>query len=176
MAKMTCAAAMAAGALARERDPLHRGAYKLREVRSWTTRCLEDVEVISKYKGKALIGRLRHCTSDDKVPWLKARPADIAHDLGYYVLPGIAALIGDGLPPIVVNRLAKEAEAAAGLLVARCQSVHDLIYKNINHEYLHMENGESMVGALLSDMLCIVDRALDKYNWHEAEQQLLQPS
>lgn len=154
----TCQDAFDAAAIDRKNYPLNQGEYKLREVRHTISGWKKELVRISDYiKNKSKRHGLSHCTADDAGYWLKDLLALIAYELGYNVLPSIAALIADGVPSQTVNHLMSQATQLTGHLVAQCESARTLLKQGINDEYKRMEAGHSTIEPILDQILALID-------------------
>jgi hypothetical protein len=83
--------------------------------------------------------------------YLKCIPELLAHLMGYKILPGIAALEGDGVPKAEVERLTRRAESDAQRLLADCEAARLRLKGGIKHEYEAMRDGESTISILLDE-------------------------
>ena len=118
MTTSLCQEAFERGARNRLNHPLDRGRYKLEEIDHDLRSIVEDLKVIARYKqGIARPTDISHCTKDDLSIWLKGLPELMSRWAGYYILPAISALQGDGLPLDLVVRLTAEAKTLADDLV-----------------------------------------------------------
>jgi len=100
------------------------------------------------------------CTVDDKHTWLKDLPLNVAHRLGYEVLPGLRALVRDGAARRDISIAYPLIEQAAHDLVDRLESVRVSIRKCIDYEYWHMQQGGSLLEPVVNDAISLTQRAL----------------
>lgn len=150
MSKLDCHQKFLEGQQRREPHVLRRGVYKLEEMRLQYDPMIDDVRQIIKYKsGITIQPRLICCTTEDMAVWLKKAPGDVAFDLGYYLLPAVAALTGDSVPGSTVDSMTTRFRHLARHLVNSCQAAHVAIKRSIAIEYRRMRYGESYVLPLL---------------------------
>lgn len=150
------------GRAARQRYPLHSGAYKLAETVDVFRSCQATLDSIAVDRRQNAKGHGRHlggCTSDDAHIWLKRLPGVVARGLGYNVLPAIAALGADGVDPRDVKNALTQAQAAAAALVRDCEEVHLSLKAGIAPEYRALRGGYSDLPRLLDRALDIVESA-----------------
>jgi hypothetical protein len=83
--------------------------------------------------------------------YLKSIPVRLAELVGHKVLPGIAALEGDGIPRAEVIRLKHRAEIDAHQLPADCEAARLRLKGGILQEYAAMRRGKSYLSKLISD-------------------------
>lgn len=157
-----CLRAFKKGQAERLARPLPFGLYKLNEARSTLVMVLQTMKNVGKFIRDGQRGYgigLGGCTSDDKAKWLKDLPAVVAHELGYNVLPAIAALAANGvLPSDIVPIIAKATDEAAQI-VAQCELVRETLRAGIKREYDLMRQGDSMLAPLLQDAIDLIDQA-----------------
>lgn len=160
-----CHDAFAAGQEQRRRVPLREGAYKVREGIGILVRQKKTVENIARvvavgatFEKNELLGC---CMSSDKAPFMKRIPGSIADVVGNMILPGIAALGGDGVPTAVVATVVQRAKTQASLLLQDCDCIHALLKQGIGREYAAMKAGQSHLLALLTQAEGIAREALD---------------
>lgn len=140
---------------------LHSGVYKLEEIRYQYQSMIDDIDEIARLKcGHTRHPCLDHCTTMDMAQWLKKRPAHVAFDLGYYLLPSIAALHGDHVPMSVITIMTAQYSGSVDALLDRCQAVQDAISKHIEVEYTCMREGRSLIRPLLCEMEALCAHAL----------------
>ena len=162
-----CRQAFDEGRAKRLKFPLHNGAYKLREAQRGLDRCLETVATLDAIATDRKAGPngqtrlLGCCTSDDDAVWLQRLPESIAFDLGYYTLPAIVALRGDGVPSAALNRTLAEAEHEVRKLVVACEATRVTLQQGIALEYERMEAGNSALRPLAQRAAQIAQSGLD---------------
>ncbi len=161
--KSQCLEAFNRGLEARKAYPLPSGRYKLKEVRRGLGESLQTLNEINSAKCAERDRQPRR--QRPKVPegaarLIKLLPEWIAHDLGYYVIPAVEALAGDGLPAAQVKMLALHARKKSADIVQRCDAVHDRLRNGIGVEYAHMTHGDSMLEPLLRDAIRLIDEML----------------
>lgn len=116
---------------ARMKYPLHSGRYKLEEaltlVRDWQYTLNE---VGAYLRGELLLpaGAVlgNHCTTDDLEEWLTSIMEAVTWQLGYYVLPAVSALEGDGLPDYEVVRLAAFTQTGVKVIADQYAQVREV--------------------------------------------------
>lgn len=108
-----CRAAFEKGLLDRKKYPLPHGAYKLDEV-------VERIEREAAFDRTNVTkqGRLNPRSALLRIP--RRLPEMIAWDLGYNVVPAVAALVGDGVPASQVQDLLRTARERAVEIVHQC--------------------------------------------------------
>jgi len=161
MRKPNCHESFRKGKLLRLQHPLENGHYKLVECRTRLQSCLDEVGRIRAFVRKeATQWSLMQCTVDDKHTWLKDLPLNVAHRLGYEVLPGLRALVRDGAARRDISIAYPLIEQAAHDLVDRLESVRVSIRKCIDYEYWHMQQGGSLLEPVVNDAISLTQRAL----------------
>lgn len=157
----TCQDAFDAAAIDRKNYPLNHGEYKLREVRNTISGWKKELIQITAFKkDKTKRHGLTHCTADDAGYWLKGLLEMIAHELGYNVLPSIAALIADGVPNNTVGSLLHQATQRSLRLVGQCESASKLLSQGVSEEYKRMKAGQSSIEPILDQILALIDTVL----------------
>ena len=158
-----CTKAFEDGTQARCAYPLHAGAYKLRESYRHFIGWRNEITRINAFKHqKASRHSLRHCTSDDCSKWLKDLPEAIAFELAHNVLPGINALVADGVPPALCASALSQAIPAVNQLVEECDWARCIVSRRIANEYEHMKVGGSYLYPLVSEAIRILEAAFQQ--------------
>lgn len=153
-----CSKAFNDGSQLRCVSPLHSGKYKLHEAYGSFVGWRDEIARISAFKHrKASRHSLRHCTPDDCAKWLKDLPESIAFQLAYKVLPGINALVADGVRPSLCNSALSQATPTVHLLVGDCNQARLIVSRRIADEYEHMKGGGSYLSPLVSEAIRIMD-------------------
>jgi hypothetical protein len=137
----------------RAKYPLTKGRYKLDEARH----AIEDwhkliVTVAKRVRTGSVFGvdeNLGPCMADEREAYLEELPDRLANLVGYYILPAIAALEGDGVPKAEVERLLRHAETDAKRLLAECEAARARLNGGIDHEYGAMRRSENGLLSLL---------------------------
>ena len=109
------------------------------------------------YKGQ-ILGHC--CTTDDKAVWIKSIPAQVAHNLGFDILPAIAALINDRLSKRDTEATLAIANGMAKALLKDCEQQEARLKGGISAEYGMMKTGFSEVHGLLVQTDRIAEDAL----------------
>lgn len=158
----TCHDAFEAGCNERAKHPLREGQYKLEEARREIDRWHKLVWTIAtRIRAGGKFGPNEHlgpCMAEERGAYLKSIPVRLAELLGYKVLPGSAALKGDGVPKAEVQRLLALSKADAERLIAECEAVRIRLKGGIDREYRAMRQGESALIGLLEAAKDMVDR------------------
>jgi hypothetical protein len=145
----------------REKYPLQSGAYKLREAVDMLIRFEDEIQTLAhcREQKRPMVGR---CTNGDQAKWLKDLPAKtIPYYLGYYLLPAIKALDGDGVLRQTINEFLPFFEQEITNLLDRCDGAYNMIKNRIGHEYEQWNDNESVLIPLLDTSLWLVELALD---------------
>lgn len=154
MAKLqTCQDAFRVGRAERDNHPLRSGLYKLEEARQDIESWRELLSTIAaRLRSGGTFGadeNLGPCMAQERGIYLKGLPGRLAQLIGYKILPGIAALGGDGIPRVEVERLLHSAQTKAQHLIADCESVRLRLEGGIDHEYREMRQGNGALIGLL---------------------------
>jgi len=165
MVQETCYEVFQDGCLTRIKHPLPYGHYKLREC--WerlggTARELDRIKELVSGRGDKW--SLMHCTSEDKHVWLKSVPYSVAWRLGYEVLPGLKALIGDGVPQAEIDSLFPTLAQNVKALVSRLETARRRISKDIGYEYLLMRQGTPLLSPLVKEAIYLSEQALQLHS------------
>lgn len=171
MISTPCHDAYDAGQAFRQRVPLNAGAYKIREAVTQLARMGQCVSAVGdKIRRGEKFGEyeeLYGCLGHERGRHLKAMPRTIAEFLGGMILPGIAELAVDGVPPSEVGRAYRQADRDVQQLLRDCEKALQLLRRGVRHEYDAMRQG----GSHLQDLLCraeaIGQRALDLVDAHK---------
>lgn len=167
-----CRAAFDEAEAFRRSVPLPSGQHKLREAASELAQIRATVNAIGDsvrtprdYRPGQLLGM---CTMDDRAVWLKRLPKILAEKLGLKILPGIAALAGDGVPPDVAAHESREATEQAEQLLTRCERLHARLKSGIKPEYDALKRGNSEIYDLLDEVEDMTDWGLRVLEVHGA--------
>jgi len=167
-----CHDAFTAGQAFRQTVPLRAGAYKIGDTMRRLTRLRRCVETIAnKVRRGDKFGEyedLHCCLGHERGAYLKDMPKLIANTLGEAILPGIAELAADGVPPSEVARAYRQAERDVQGLLWDCEKAHQRLQRDIRHEYTAMRQGGSHLLDLLRQAEAIGQRALDLVDAHNA--------
>lgn len=159
-----CRAAFDASWALRREHLLRSGRYKLEEAHRDLLRMRKTVVSIADGitgRAKHKVGQsLGYCTNDDKAYFLKRLPKTVASSLGGTILPGIAALEGDGVSKATVRDLTTSADRTALALLEECDMVHSILAGGIQREYDAMRRGSSYALNLLDQALNLTERGL----------------
>jgi len=161
MRKMGCYEHFAQGFTDRKKWLLHRGLYKLQEVRKSFQSDLEEVVRIERHvRKKTSYPGLVHCTQEDKYIWLKRLPGYIAYMLSFNVLTGLVALEGDQIDQKTIIKIRSRVEPRIDSLIHELERIRCLIAKNIHAEYSAMSAGNSLLTPLVERAIALVDEIL----------------
>jgi hypothetical protein len=151
----TCRDTFNAARTQRTKHPLTKGRYKLDEARHAIEDWRATVETITeRVRTGSKFGtdeNLGSCMSYERGAFLKELPQKVAELVGYHILPGIAALEGDGVKKAEVQGLLSRAETDAQRLIAGCEALRLRLKDGIEHEYRAMRQSESHLSGLLED-------------------------
>jgi uncharacterized protein YhaN len=151
----TCHEIFHAARAQRTKHPLTKGRYKLDEARHAIEDWRATVETITeRVRTGSKFGtdeNLGSCMSCERGAFLKELPQKVAELVGYHILPGIAALEGDGVKKAEVQGLLSRAETEAQRLIAGCEALRLRLKDGIEHEYRAMRQRESQLYGLLED-------------------------
>lgn len=159
-----CRAAFDEAEAFRRSVPLTSSQHKLREAASELAQIRATVDAIADsvrtprdYRPGQLLGM---CTMDDRAVWLKRLPTILAEKLGRKILPGIAALAGDGVPSDVAAHETREARQQAEQLLTRCEALYARLKRGIAPEYEALKRGDSELFDLLDEVEDMTDWGL----------------
>lgn len=168
----SCRRAFDKGQADRRNYPLTSGAYKLRNVIDSLTKDLAAIDAIGDYlmdkKRYARPAHLLRCTSDDMAIWLKALPEATAHQFGHDVLPAVAAMRGDGVPPSEADAAARQFTRRIQVYVDQCESQHTRLKSGIAGEYASIKSGCSDLYGLITEGRRITRDALEIADGHKS--------
>jgi hypothetical protein len=125
--KLTCKKTFEKALADRRASPLPSGVYKLKNARDWLEDSLDGVQTVDLFKiarGNARneVARhlaFEHCQPDEIPSWLAEKPTFVAWVLGWAVVPALAALPGDGVPPHVADTMRRAATPTIADMVDR---------------------------------------------------------
>lgn len=159
----TCREAYQHGVNSRLAYPLHSGLYKLVESKDRIERVGMEIirisEVIAKQRHPA---SLMHCTLEDKAYWLREVPFNIAYRVGYEIIPGFRALVGNGVPPIQAETAAEFVESVIPQYLSLWDELGSSYNRRIAYEYERMRNGHSNAQRVVDDALSLIDLAVSR--------------
>lgn len=159
----TCADVFTEAQKRRLSFPLSAGAYKIDEgIRSLQSIGGTIETIQEKIVTRKRFGYNEHlgcCLGFERGSYLKSVPKRISETLGYDILPGIAALRGDGCDAMLVQSAYKQAYNEALHTILRCDDYHELIKSSISVEYEAMRNGNSILFDLIRSAIFIGEKA-----------------
>lgn len=168
-----CRDAFDRGQSDRQPHRLKTGAYKIGNVRDDLTRSLRTMDAIRAFKCRRRHSRrpapLGCCTSEEMPLWIKRQPEALAHQLGYDLLPAIAALGGDGVPDADVADALCELRPEIDALVQRCEWEHARLQSAVRYEYTALRAGRSALCKLMEDARSLAEAAYQHYVTVEQE-------
>ena len=126
----------------RQNHPLRNGAYKLREAADRLDRFEREIHLLTDclLLRKPLRGM---STYGDHATWLKRMPIEIAHLMGYYVLPAILKLDADGVSTTVLQQKLHWFRQEISGVVNQCETSRRIMKQGIKHEYNRWKGGDS---------------------------------
>lgn len=147
----------------KERPFGNKSAYKIREsqsnIESITSTVTAIIEHVSNGECSSPPVLLGGCTSADKDIWLAALPSNLADELGFNLIPAIAALSVEGVPEPAIESFAQSINSSVQQLLDDCDAVQAAISNSIAEEYARMKRGQSSMLGICNDALQIADRA-----------------
>lgn len=139
-------------------------AYKVRESRDNLAHERAVVASIADYlRARPGYGRcsiLLGCTEEDKAHRLKCIPQNIAHELGYSLIPAVSALALEGVPAVDINLFIRAIKPQVDRLLADCDAVRRATARSIKPEYAALKAGYSPIEQISADALNIADKAV----------------
>ena len=161
MPQKTCYETYQESRAKRAENPLPFGHYKLTECRDRLENTAQELDRIKELvSGQGDRWSLKHCVSWDKYRWIKEVPNAVAWRLGYEVLPGLAALTGDGVSQAKINACYPTLKRDVIALLPRLEIARQAITKNIGYEYRLMRLGTPMLRPLVEEAIGLTERAL----------------
>jgi len=171
MIPIPCHDAYQAAQAFRQSVPLSAGAYKIDEAVTSLTRMGQCVDAICDKIRRGEKFRydedLYCCLSHERGRYLKGMPEIIAEILGSKIVPGIAKLAADGVPPSEASRAYRQAERDVQALLRDCEEVNALLQRGVRHEYAAMGQGGSHLQDLVRRAEAIGRHALDLVDAHK---------
>lgn len=153
---MTCHDIFKTARAERAKHPLAEGRYKLEEARREIEGLQTLVNTIAqRVRAGAPFGEAENlgpCMANERGTYLKGIPERLAGLMGSKILPGIAALEGDGVPKADVKRVLSRAENDAKRLLDDCEAARLRLKGGISREYDAMKRGDSMLLVLLNNV------------------------
>lgn len=149
----------------RSKYPFDRvSAYKVRESRSnleYEGRAAASVaQYLTTKPGYGRAGILVSCTEVDKAVRLKRIPNNIAYELGYNLIPALAALTVEGVPEADISNFITSIMPKVDRLLNDCEAVRLATARSIQREYGSMRQGRSEMAVLCERALNIADQAV----------------
>ena len=150
----------------RKRYPLRSGKYKLDEVGQTLDKILRGFDNIVEYRNgehglfyeKSDLGGFLAFEMDT---WLRDVPTTLSGFLGYKLLPGVAALVGDGLSTSIVTQEVQKLNAFTSQFLSDCDAAHLLLKGPASAEYARLEDGSSNLVWLTQRLKAQVEILLD---------------
>ena len=164
--KDTCKETFADATKKRKAYPLTSGAYKLHEARRALAEQLVTVRAIELIVAKKLQPQPDElldglcCLAGERNVWLRSLPSSIAWILGYYIVPAVGAMAGDGVSRGALARIIGIARAESERVVAACDEAVALINSSDEETDFAGRRGNSSIKELLFDALALADAAL----------------
>ncbi|MCR9178849.1 MAG: hypothetical protein NXH71_01255 [Erythrobacteraceae bacterium] len=147
-------------------------AYKVRE--SWDVlhRNLATVLSIAAYlrarKSDRHPSMLVGCTEEDKAYRLKRVPQIIARELGYNLLPAVAALHLEGVPEADIIAFIQSIKPKVDRILAQCDAIEAATARSIKSEYAALKSGSSPLAGVCTDALDVAEQAVSFCKEHGA--------
>ncbi len=146
-------------------------AYKVREsfenIENMCSTVVEIINVVSKGATRSPPVLLGGFTSEDKGIWLKDLPANLAHELGYNLIPAIESLSVEGVPPAAIKAFIQSIKGSVHQLLADCDAVQAATSRTIKGEYALMKQGRSSALRICNDAFQIADLAAAFCDLHD---------
>jgi hypothetical protein len=147
-----------AGIESRRHSPLLMGEYKLQEASRHLKSFREEMELMRGLKSnqEEFYG-LRHSISEDCYKWAEKIPMVVAHYLGYFVLPAISALSGDGVSAESINAIKKKHRCTIKELIESADQIFQRFHlKKCGINYPWTTYGQEAQG-LLKELIQVID-------------------
>ena len=159
----TCHEAYQCGIESRKAHPLNAGMYKLVESKDRIERIGQEIERISAVVRKVEPpSALVQCTMGDKAMWLRDVPLNVAHRLGYEIVPSLRALVFDGVPCTTAGNAAKFIQSEIAQHLCQWDGWRHSYRRKIANEYARMRNGGSSALDVVHDALYLINLAVQK--------------
>lgn len=157
----TCYEAYQEGVVSRRAHPLRFGLYKLIEskdrIKHTGAEIIRISEVVSKRRHPA---SLMHCTSEDKASWLREAPFNVAHWMGYEIIPGIRALEFDGVNRSQAETAAQVLESLMNQHLMQWERLRNCYAHKIVIEYKQMRSGHSNALFIVNDAIFLINHSV----------------
>ncbi len=140
-------------------------AYKIRESRDNLAHECTVMASIAAYlrAPRGAYGRSRilvGCTEEDKGQRLKSIPHNIAHELGYNLIPALIALHLEGVPEADIVTFLQSIKPEVDRILADCDAIQMATSRPIKSEYADLKAGESALAAACADALDVAEQAM----------------
>ena len=150
----------------RKQFPLRSDKHKFVEVDIVLNRMLRNFDKIVEYRNGKNRQSYGHFTTsffqaDEIHTWLRDVPTTLSGFLGYKVLPGVAALVGDGLSTSIVTQEIQKLNAFTSKFLSDCDAAHVLLEEPISAEYARLKDGSSDLVWLTQRLKAQVEILLD---------------
>lgn len=147
-------------------------AYKVRECRDTLQDNLDTVISIKEYQCARPSERhswlLTGCTSEDRAIRLKRVPAIIAQEMGFNLIPAIAALHLEGVEPTRIAEFLQSAKPQFDRLLVVCEGARQATCRSIKPEYGAMKAGTSSLEHISILALGLAQQAVEFCERHSA--------
>lgn len=149
----------------RSKYPFDRvSAYKVRESHGnleYEGRAVASIaQYLTTKPGYGRAGILVNCTEENKAVRLKRVPNKIAYELGYNLIPAVAALTVEGVPEGEIFTFITSIKPKVDQLLDDCEAVRLATARSIQGEYGAMRQGRSEMAVLCEHALDIADQAV----------------
>ncbi len=105
-------------------------------------------------------GMLVGCTEEDKAYRLKRVPEIIARELGYNLIPAVAALHLEGVPEADIIAFLHSTKPEVDRILAECDAIQMATSRSIKCEYAALKAGYSPLASLCADALDVAEQAV----------------
>ena len=145
--------------------PLPKGRFKLEQA-SWELGRIRSnidnvAKVVRNQNAKEAKAALVGMAPEERGLYVKQVPAHVANILGRLILPGVAALGGDGLHAQRAAVLVAQSKRQAGAILDDADYVHDRLRAGVKVEYHAMKTGGSFLLPFIDDAEALVSVALE---------------
>lgn len=167
MKNQNCYASYAEGCNDRLLRPLNGGLYKVTDFRNDNDQLLFELQDIRRAISVHAVWPLSSCcTRRELASWLKRLPALIAYDIGHNLLPGMEALVRDGVPVHLIEQERPYIQSRAFRLLEQLEQLSQVLSRGIESEYSHMRKGKSRLELLTEQAIKLADRTVQIGNGH----------
>jgi hypothetical protein len=134
------------------------GLYKVREAADRLHRASRNIDqLIAYHHNRSGLPFFTSCSWSDKAPWLRGALSDIPTRLGYEIMPGLRALVYDGISKEKINAFEISINSQLKAILSQVDAVFNEIKSGISIEYKNWDSHRSLIQSALNSGVNLAD-------------------